>query len=206
MSSSRIRCDSLVRTKIFHRGSDVYPHFIKVAVALTLCSLAGLAIDVAPALSAGDVASYPAAASGEPGRPASNPERAGRGQTERENVTPASAAPPGLARLEDLRLLSEALVERAGSGSTPAHAFRIDARMYREMLRQTMLSDRSRPAEAQLPQPLLLDMVRMSALLHAAADCKTGAVIVCPADLLQQLRSQQSRVTQGLDMYRMMYE
>jgi hypothetical protein len=110
-----------------------------------------------------------------------------------------------LERLENLNLLSEELVARAGSGSSPAHEFRIEARMYRELLRQAMLDNRGRPADKQLPQPLLLDMVRMSALLHSAADCKTGFVIVCPADLMQQLRSQQARVTQGLKMLQMMH-
>jgi hypothetical protein len=78
--------------------------------------------------------------------------------------------------------------------------------MYRELLRQTMLSNRALHASNQLPQPLLLDMVRMSALLHSAADCKTGFVITCPADLMLQLKSQQSRVTQGLKMIQMMHE
>jgi len=109
-------------------------------------------------------------------------------------------------RLEDLNLLSEALVARAGSGSSPAHEFRIEARMYRELLRQAMLGNRAQPASEQLPQPLLLDMVRMSALLHSAADCKTGFVIICPADLMLQLKSQQSRVTQGLKMIQMTLE
>ncbi len=108
-------------------------------------------------------------------------------------------------RLENLNLLSEALVARAGSGSSPAHEFRVEARMYRELLRQAMLGNRAQPASEQLPQPLLLDMVRMSALLHSAADCKTGFVITCPADLMLQLKSQQSRVTQGLKMLQMMH-
>ena len=77
--------------------------------------------------------------------------------------------------------------------------------MYRELLRQVMLNNRDRAESEQLPQPLLLDMVRMSALLHSAADCKTGLVIVCPTDLMQQLRSQQARVAQGLDILRMMH-
>ena len=77
--------------------------------------------------------------------------------------------------------------------------------MYRELLRQVMLDNRDRDESEQFPQPLLLDMVRMSALLHSAADCKTGLVIVCPTDLMQQLRSQQARVAQGLDMLRMMH-
>ena len=110
-----------------------------------------------------------------------------------------------LERLENLNSLSEELIARAGSGSSPAHQFRIESRMYRELLRQTMFDNRDRPAGEQLPQSMLLDMVRMSALLHSAADCKTGFVIVCPADLMQQLISQQSRVKQGLKMLRMMH-
>lgn len=111
-----------------------------------------------------------------------------------------------LQRLETLNLLSESLVAKARSGSAPAHEFRIEARMYRELLRQVMLSDRGRPVKEQLPQPLLLDMVRMSALLHSAADCKTGFVITCPADLVLQLKSQQVKVTQGLNMSKMTRE
>jgi hypothetical protein len=95
------------------------------------------------------------------------------------------------------------LVAKAESGSAPAHEFRVEARMYRELLRQVMLSDRELPAREQLSQPLLLDMVRMSALLHAAADCKTGFVITCPADLMLQLKSQQAKITQGLKMSEM---
>ncbi len=111
----------------------------------------------------------------------------------------------GLERLDDLNLLSAGLVDRAGSGSAPAHQFRLEARMYRELLRQVMLDNRGRAGRERFPQPMLLDMVRMSALLHAAADCKTGRVIVCPADLMQQLRSQQARVSNGLEMLRMMH-
>ena len=70
--------------------------------------------------------------------------------------------------------------------------------MYRELLRQTMLTDRQRPEAEQLPQNLLIEMVRLSALLHAAADCKTGYVIVCPPDLMSQLRTQQAKVSQAL--------
>jgi hypothetical protein len=115
-------------------------------------------------------------------------------------------APDRLQRLGELNLMSEALVEKAGSGSAPAHEFRIDARMYRELLRRTMLNDRDQPVGERLPQPLLLDMVRMSALLHSAADCKTGFVITCPADLMLQLKAQQAKVTQGLRINRMMDE
>ena len=111
-----------------------------------------------------------------------------------------------LEKFEELGLLSAALVEKAESGSSPAHDFRIQARMYRELLRQTMLRDRERPLDEQQPQDLLLEMVRMSALLHSAADCKTGFVITCPADLMLQLKSQQARVIQGLKTIRMLHD
>lgn len=115
-----------------------------------------------------------------------------------------SSVSEGLERLDNINLLSEGLVAKAASGSAPAHEFRLEARMYRELLRQVMLDNRERVESEQMPQPLLVDMVRMSALLHSAAECKTGLVIVCPADLMQQLRSQQARVSQGLEMLRMM--
>lgn len=109
-------------------------------------------------------------------------------------------------RLEELDRLALSLVSRAASGTAPAHEFRIEARMYRELLRNTMLGNREKPAHQQLPRQLLLDMVRLSALLHAAADCKTGFVITCPANLMQQLKSQQARVTQGLKTARIISE
>lgn len=118
----------------------------------------------------------------------------------------ATIEPGGLERLAELGLLSAALVDKAESGSSPAHDFRLQARMYRELLRQAMLGDRDLPQQEQLPQELLLEMVRMSALLHSAADCKTGFVITCPADLMLQLKAQQARVDQGLKMARMMRE
>ena len=128
------------------------------------------------------------------------------GSAEPEIILSPASAGTSLQRLEELNALSAALVEKAGSGSTPAHEFRIEARMYRELLRQTMLQDRERRPNDQLPQPLLLDMVRMSALLHSAADCKTGFVITCPVDLMLQLRSQQTSVTQGLVAARAAHE
>ena len=56
-------------------------------------------------------------------------------------VDPTLAGDELRQRLGELNLLSEALVAKAGSGSTPAHEFRIEARMYRELLRQTMLDE-----------------------------------------------------------------
>jgi hypothetical protein len=117
-----------------------------------------------------------------------------------DDAVQGSVAEPavGLDKLEELNQLSDALVDKASKGNTPAAEFRIEARMYRELLRQLMLANRAAPAPEQLPQELLLDMVRMSALLHAAADCKTGFVITCPPDLMVQLKSQQAQVEQGL--------
>ncbi len=178
---------------------------------MVACSLVGsLCLALTAAEGHGGVADSIAAESHTSRLPSDEPgsgPAAVRERPEHSGVTTnTTKAPAGLHRLEELNLLSEALVAKAGSGSTPAHEFRIDARMYRELLRQTMLSDRERPVKAQLPQPLLLDMVRMSALLHSAAECKTGFVITCPADLMLQLKSQQAKVTQGLNMTKMMYE
>ena len=171
----------------------MYPRFFKVVGTFTLATLLSLAIEAAPVRFADAKADNPTFAASD-------------NKVENPDGTTAIKAAARLERLKELNLLSEALVEKAGSGSTPAHEFRVEARIYRELLRQAMLSNRSQPTSDQLPQHLLLDMVRMSALLQAAADCKTGFVIICPADLLRQLKSQQARVTQGLNMIQMTYE
>ena len=106
----------------------------------------------------------------------------------------------GQVRLTEINLISHALIEKASAGNAPAHEFRVEARMYRELLRRYMLYDRDLPASGQPLQKLLLDMVRMSALLHSAADCKTGLVITCPPDLMAQMKSQQARIDQELEM------
>lgn len=183
----------------------------KLILNVVVCSLAGnFCLALTGTEAHGGVAGSMAAESNTHRLPSDDPGSGPAAVLERpehsDTTTDTIKAPAGLQRLEELNLLSEALVAKAGSGSTPAHEFRIEARMYRELLRQTMLSDRVRPVNAQLPQPLLLDMVRMSALLHSAADCKTGFVITCPAGLLLQLKSQQAKVTQGLNMTKMMYE
>jgi len=100
-------------------------------------------------------------------------------------------------RLEMLNLLSDGLLEKAGSGSTLANDFRIEARLYRELLRQLMLENRAVSPAKRVPETLFLEMVRMSALLHAAADCKTGKFITCPPDLMIQLKSQQTAVSEA---------
>lgn len=125
--------------------------------------------------------------------------------------TPSTANTPDYpagerTRLTELNLLSGALVEKAETGSSPAHDFRIEARMYRELLRQLMLDNRLLPETDQIRQDVLLEMVRMSALLHSAADCKTGLVITCPPDLMRQLKSQQTRIDQELQLNQLLLE
>lgn len=100
--------------------------------------------------------------------------------------------------LVELKDLSRALVKKAASGSSPAHQFRVETTLYREMLRRFMLDDRTRAPRQRAPRDLLLQMVRMSALLHSASECKTGFVITCPPDLMYRLRSQQQQIDQAL--------
>lgn len=96
--------------------------------------------------------------------------------------------------LRELNGLSADLVARAQSGKADATRFRIDATLYRESLRRVMLRESPEPA----PRALLLDMVRMAALLNAAAECKTGRYITCPAALMRQLIAQQARLDTSL--------
>jgi len=204
--SSRIK-GSQPRFRQYIEGeNDLYPHLFRLVGTCTLGTLVNLAASAVPVLPVDARASNPAIADNIPIRAVSTKGEASTRNAEHMDGSAATQAPGGLQRLEELNLLSAALVEKAGLGSTPAHEFRIEARMYRELLRQTMLNNRAQSTSDQLPQHLLLDMVRMSALLHSAADCKTGFVITCPADLMLQLKSQQSRVTQGLKMIQMMRE
>ncbi len=192
---------------LFFKGKiNLYPKFFKVVRTYTPGTLLCLAINAALALFADAIVNNPTFAASDAIRPVSTEGNVGVNQAENSVRNTPIKAPGGLERLKELNLLSEALVEKAESGSTPAHEFRVEARMYRELLRQVMLSNRSQSTSDQLPRNLLMDMVRMSALLHAAADCKTGFVIICPADLMLQLKSQQSSVTQGLHMFQMTYE
>ncbi len=105
-------------------------------------------------------------------------------------------------RLIELNLMSQGLIGKAASGRAPANEFRIEARLYRELLRKLALDNREAPEREKIPKHLLFAMVRLSALLHAAADCKTARVITCPADLMIQLRSQQNTVSEALESMR----
>ncbi|WP_455366331.1 hypothetical protein [Kaarinaea lacus] len=118
-----------------------------------------------------------------------------------QESTVTSNAVELLARLRNLHLLADGLIARASSGRAPAQEFQLQARIYREQLRQTMLANNELVSSQQLPKDLLLDMVRMSALLYAAADCKSGLVIVCPPDLLRQLHVQQASVKTSLKTF-----
>lgn len=113
---------------------------------------------------------------------------------------PATSDPalPPLERARTLVGLADRLVEAAYSGKAYAHAYRIDVAHYRETLRDLVRENDARLPAERLPRPLLLDMVRMAALLQSAAQCQTGRYIVCPPDLMSQLQRQQALLDQGL--------
>ncbi len=80
------------------------------------------------------------------------------------------------------------MVEAAGSGSADAHAFKQQVEGSRESLRELVRS------VAQTDRESFQDMVLMVALLDSAAACHKGGHIICPPDLMQQLRAQQARL------------
>ena len=94
--------------------------------------------------------------------------------------------------------LSSRLVKTAASGQGGATEFRIDVAYYREALRELMKQEAARAPEERLPNALLMDMVRMIALLQSAAQCQSGRYIVCPADLIAGLERQQASVEKQL--------
>lgn len=124
------------------------------------------------------------------------------GQTPGRIVDPREAtidgSLPPVERAKALIAFSTGLVQRAESGKAHASAFRIDVAYYRESLRDLVRDNEQRQDRERLPKPLLMDMVRMTALLQSAAQCQTGRYIVCPPDLMTQLHRQQALVDQGL--------
>lgn len=108
------------------------------------------------------------------------------GQLLGQEGTPSTAQ-----QLDHLLVLATSLTEEARSGNAAATQFRIDTVFYRETLRDLMLEQQS---NAALPKNLLMEFVRMSALLQSAAECQTGRYIVCPPQLMQQLTQQQTRL------------
>ncbi len=102
--------------------------------------------------------------------------------------------------LASLITSSRTLVAQAAAGNANASDFRISATLFRESLRSFMIErEKNDHTSATLSQNDLINLVRMSALLQSAADCKTGRYIVCPPELMQQLRSQQTRLEKLLD-------
>jgi len=107
--------------------------------------------------------------------------------------TPSS---PLISRVAELNKITASLVFAARSGEAPASSFRIEATLYREDLRSLMIDNKNLdPDENRIPQGYLLDMVRMSALIHSASECKTGRYIVCPVALMSNLNAQQQKLT-----------
>ncbi len=98
-----------------------------------------------------------------------------------------------------LNALSYSLIERARGGRADATRFRIDATLYRESLRRLMLRKHDSESTYTDTDSLYTQMVRMAALLNAAADCKTGRYITCPAELMRQLDNQQKLINQSFD-------
>lgn len=117
----------------------------------------------------------------------------------RPEIDPHSDWPAAAHRiLGELVGLAGLLVIRAATSEAPAVQFRIDTVYFRETLRDLMLANNARAAADRIPAAFLNDMVRMAAVLDAAAECQSGRYIVCPADLMERLRRQHSRVDQGL--------
>ena len=54
----------------------------------------------------------------------------------------------------------------------------------------------------RIPNDILVNMVRMSALLHSAAECKTGRYIVCPPELMTKLTSQQQLLLKDIGSFK----
>ncbi len=123
-------------------------------------------------------------------------------QTQERTLTPGEvAANPALTageRVQALVTLSARLVQQAESGKAHASTFRIDVAYYRETLRDLVRDNDQRLEKDRIERALLMNMVRITALLQSAAQCQTGRYIVCPPDLMTQLHRQQALVEQGL--------
>ncbi len=98
-------------------------------------------------------------------------------------------------QIDYLIKLAEQLTKDAHSGNTAASSFRINVVFYRESLRDFMLAQQT---NSKFSKNFLMEFVRMTALLQSAAECQTGRYIVCPAQLMLQLKQQKKRIT---DLY-----
>lgn len=119
-----------------------------------------------------------------------------------KNVLAAEQEPENIPAVTLVSLItsSQKLVSEAATGSTHATTFRINATLFRESLRSFMLDrEKGNTSSDGLSKTDLINLVRMSALIQSAADCKTGRYIVCPPELMQQLRSQQALLVKLLN-------
>jgi len=80
------------------------------------------------------------------------------------------------------------LVEAAGSGKADARSFQRRVEQSRETLRDIVRNAGSEDSERHQT------MILMVALLDAAAACHRAGRIVCPPDLMRQLRAQLARL------------
>ena len=104
-------------------------------------------------------------------------------------------------KLRNLDDSTNGLVKNLQSNKVDAANFRIQVTLYRESLRDMMLADQKTAATEQLPRPLLMDLVRMAALLQSAANCETGRYLVCPADLMERILLQQKAVASSIEKF-----
>ena len=105
-----------------------------------------------------------------------------------------------LAKLEELTQISAKLVRESKSAQANAASFRIEVTLYRESLRTLMLDNQKIAHEKErIPQNILINMVRMSALLSSASECRTGRYIVCPLELMRKLSAQQQLLFKDLE-------
>jgi hypothetical protein len=96
--------------------------------------------------------------------------------------------------LTQLNALSQQLIENVKTGDAEATEFRISVVFYRESLRRLML-DNGKATQHRIADSLLVQFVRMAALLQAAAACQTGRYISCPVNLMNELERQQHQLT-----------
>ncbi|MEJ2686565.1 MAG: hypothetical protein P8124_05020 [Gammaproteobacteria bacterium] len=107
-------------------------------------------------------------------------------------------APP-LVHVRQLNAMSGRLVSRIRAGTAEAAHFRVHVAVYQEMLRELMVDNPQVDRSDRLPNALLMKLVRMAALLQAAAACQTGRDIVCSLTLVNELDRQQRRVGAAVD-------
>lgn len=109
-----------------------------------------------------------------------------------------SAAPMEKTAPLRLNALSQQLISQVKQGTAEATRFRSDVVYYRESLRSLMLANENVDQPHRLENSLLMQMVRMAALLQSAAECQTGRYISCPANLVIELDRQQLHLTRAL--------